>query len=135
MGQELARKGNYAEMRVAADCIRRGYSVSIPFGHETRYDLIIDKNGTLIRTQVKHAQLEGDSVRVKCTSTNHGGASAPYTLTCVDMIAAFEPTTDRVYYLPMSEIGGITRAALLRLIPAKNNQTKGIRLASDFLDP
>jgi hypothetical protein len=135
MGQELARKGNYAEMRVAADCIRRGYSVSFPFGHETRYDLIIDKSGVLLRTQVKHVQIQRDAIFVKCNSTNHGGICTPYTESCVDLIAAFEPTTDKVYYIPIAVVAGNTRAVSLRLQPARNNQIKGTRLAADFLDP
>lgn len=125
-------KGNYAELRVLADLVRLGYTVSIPFGGSARYDLIADKDGSLLRIQVKHASLYRDAVLVKCNSSP-GGKDNPYRAGEIDVIAAYEPTTDAIYYVPYEIAKGNSRAVSLRLSPSKNNQTKGTRLAASFL--
>ena len=45
--------GEYSESLFATICIERGYIISKPFSHETRYDLIVDINNSLHRVQVK----------------------------------------------------------------------------------
>jgi hypothetical protein len=132
MAAESANKGNYAEMRVMADCARRGYTVSIPFGHSTRYDLIVDRRTQLIRVQVKHVQIKSNAIVVKCTSNYRGGALYNYLTSEVDVIAAYEPETDAVYYVPMDVVSKNTRAVSLHLGSPLNNQEKGIRFARDF---
>ncbi|HET9593383.1 MAG TPA: group I intron-associated PD-(D/E)XK endonuclease [Solirubrobacterales bacterium] len=49
----LKRKGDLAELKVAADLIDRGCRISIPFGEDCDYDLIADYEGRLHRVQVK----------------------------------------------------------------------------------
>ena len=50
------RTGSVAELAVSAKLVSLGYDVSLPFG-EMSYDLIADKDGRLIRVQVKSATL------------------------------------------------------------------------------
>jgi hypothetical protein len=45
---ERKRKGNLAELKVAADLAARGCEISIPFGENCSYDLIADYEGRLI---------------------------------------------------------------------------------------
>ena len=47
-------KGNIGEAIMLAEFIKRGIQVSIPFGDNARYDLIIDLNGKLYKVQVKY---------------------------------------------------------------------------------
>lgn len=48
---ELAtkQKGNLTELQCIAAFYELGYSVSIPYGENSRYDLIADINGRLIK--------------------------------------------------------------------------------------
>jgi hypothetical protein len=52
-------QGNIGEASVMLEAIKRGYAVSVPHGHSTRYDLIIDKCGRLYRVQVKTIKSDG----------------------------------------------------------------------------
>lgn len=47
-------KGDSAEAIFMSECILRGYSVGIPFGHNNAYDLIVEGySGKLYKVQVK----------------------------------------------------------------------------------
>lgn len=43
------RTGDLSELRLMHDLVRAGYVVSIPFGEDHRYDLLIDKDGIISR--------------------------------------------------------------------------------------
>src|SRR5436190_1785054 len=60
-------------MRVAADLVRRGYKVALPFGEDWDYDLIVERDGRLERVQVKHATSDGRVVEVRCYSVSSTG--------------------------------------------------------------
>ena len=89
-----------------------------------RYDLILDVGNTLLRTQGKWANREGDVVIVRgrtCRHTPRGYVRTRYSEAEIDGIAAWCPETDDCYFVPTAEIAG--RAAFsLRLAPARNNQ-------------
>ena len=48
--------GEYSESLFATHCMEKGYIVSKPFSHYTRYDLIIDVDNVLHRVQVKSTE-------------------------------------------------------------------------------
>lgn len=138
MVARLKRLGDLAELRVAADLVRRGHQVLLPFGEDCRYDLAVDRgDGRLERIQVKYTASDGRVVEVRCrTTTVTAGrvrATARYTAAEVDWLAVFDATTDRCYYVPASRFDG--RSVLhLRLRPARNGQQRGVTLAADCLD-
>jgi hypothetical protein len=136
----LKQKGDLAELKVAADLVERGCSISFPFGEDCDYDLIADMNGVLHRIQVKYTESDGQMILVRCRShsltkgkvrrTKH------YTAETVDWVAVYDRTSGSCYYLPSSELGHSGRSdATLRLVPARNGQQSGIRFASDYTDP
>jgi hypothetical protein len=51
----------------------------------------------------------------------------------VDWIAVWDPTTARPYYVPSTVFDGYLQITL-RLTPARNNQSLGVRDARDFLE-
>ena len=55
--------GDVTEARIIAVLIEAGYSVSIPFGDNDRYDLVLDTGNKLRRVQCKTGWIEGDVVR------------------------------------------------------------------------
>lgn len=122
----LKRKGDLAELKVAADLLDRGCRLSIPFGEDCDYDLIADAGPALHRIQVKYTESNGKIILIRCRShsltkgkirhTKH------YTAATVDWIAVYDRTTDRCYYCPSSELGSGRCELSLRLVAARNGQ-------------
>ena len=48
----------------------------------------------------------------------------------VEYFAVYSPDMDKVYLIPIDHVG--TTQATLRLVPAKNNNQHGIRMAQDY---
>jgi hypothetical protein len=136
----LKKKGDLAELRVAADLVARGCELSIPFGEDSDYDLIADYEGRLHRVQVKYTQSDGRViiVRTRSHSLTKGKirTTKHYTVNTVDWIAVYDATTDRCYYVASWILGvdGLSDMRL-RLAPARNGQALRIRRAEDYLDP
>lgn len=136
----LKRKGDIAELRVAADLAARSCHVLIPFGEDCDYDLVADYEGRLHRVQVKYTTSDGRIVlvRTRSHSLTKGKVrqTKVYTSKTVDWIAVYDVTTDRCYYVPSWMLGADGRGGLqLRLVPARNGQSLRIRRAEDYLDP
>ena len=113
----------------------QGHEVALPFGENTRYDLIVDRSGRLSRVQCKTGRLRDGTVRF-ATSSTYAHLPSPrelrrHYLGQIDEFAVYCPETNSVYLIPISEVQ--TRAsAYLRVDPPRNSQTQGIRLASRF---
>jgi hypothetical protein len=135
----LKRKGDLAELKVAADLIDRGCRLSIPFGEDCDYDLIADYEGRLHRVQVKYTRSDSRIVLMRCRSHSLTKgkirATKRYTSKTVDWIATYDCTTDRCYYCPSWELGSGRAELRLRLQPARNGQRVGIREAQAYTDP
>jgi PD-(D/E)XK endonuclease len=136
----LKRKGDIAELQVAADLATRGCQVLFPFGEDCDYDLAADFEGRLHRVQVKYTKSDGRVIVVRCRSHSLTNGKVRrtkvYTAAMVDWIVVFDATSDRCYYVPSRVLGvhGVTDLRL-RLVPARNGQLLRIRPAEDYLDP
>jgi hypothetical protein len=133
----LKQKGDLAELMIAADLRRRGYRISIPFGEDCDYDLVVERRGKLERVQVKHATSDGAAIIVRCRSHSLTNgrirATKHYTVETVDWIAVWESVSRTPYYVPSSVFDGFSELRL-RLTPARNNQRVGVRDAAEFLE-
>ncbi len=112
-----------------------GFSVMVPFGENTRYDLVIDDGVRLARVQCKTGRLRDGAVRFAVCST-YGHHPNPRVVRRdysgeVDFFAVHCPETDGVYLIPIDRLP-LTREGALRVEPPKNNQRIGVRLASDY---
>lgn len=133
------QKGDLAELKVACDLRRRGYEIAIPFGEESRYDLIVDRLGRLERVQVKHTDRGNRAViEVPCYSQTivNGKVRSvtPYTDESIDWLAVYDAPTDRCFYIPAKELGKGRRGFTLRFEPTENRQRVGIRFADRYAD-
>lgn len=135
----LKRKGELAELKVAADLLQRGCCVSFPFGEDCDYDLIADYGGILHRVQVKYTTSDGQVVVVRCRSHSLTNGrirrTKQYTAATVDWIAVYDKTSDRCYYCPSTELGSGRSSLGLRLAPARNGQLARTRNAEDYTEP
>jgi PD-(D/E)XK endonuclease len=130
------QKGDLAELMVACDLRERGCMIAIPFGEESDYDLVFDREGSLERVQVKYVESDGRVIHVSCRSNSLTNGKVRrikrYTQATVDWIAVYDRTTDACYYVPASELGRGRDTLTLRLAPARNGQRAGIRFAENY---
>lgn len=129
--RDTKRVGDRSEAKVLAALIDAGYDVSVPFGENQRYDLIIDDGSALFRVQVKTGRLRDGVIIYNCSSSHahRGGVSRPY-FGQIEYLAVYCPDTGKVYMLPEEELTSTN--AHLRVSPARNNMVKTIRWASRF---
>jgi hypothetical protein len=107
--------GDTTEARVLHALIARGYSVSIPFGDNDSYDLLVDSASGLHRTQCKTGWLEDGCVRFKTASetTIDGETVAEDYGESVDAFAVRCKDTERLYWVPEATAG--TKNTYLRV--------------------
>jgi hypothetical protein len=135
----LKTKGDLAELKVAADLVERGYRIAIPFGEDHDFDLILCRDETLERIQVKYSRSDGEVITVKCYSHSLTNGrirkTKRYTATSIEWLAVYDPTTDRCFYIPATELGAGRSTIHLRLTDAKNCQRRGVRFAETYCEP
>lgn len=95
-----ARQGEKSELAVASELMTQGYGVSFPFGHNHRYDLIVDKEGSLYRVQVKTAKHEGGNRYYIQADADD------YDKTHVDLLAGYSEDEEAVFFIPVDEASG-----------------------------
>lgn len=135
----LKGKGDLAELMVAADLLRRGHKIAIPYGEDCDFDLILIRDDRLERVQVKYARSDGSVINVKCFSHSLTNGkirrTKHYTAETIDLLAVYDQTSDRCYYVPATELGAGRSSLFLRLKPARNGQRLGTRPAENYLEP
>jgi prevent-host-death family protein len=127
-------KGNVAEAAIAAAAIKLGIAVLRPVVEHTRYDLIFDVNGRLLRVQCKWAPVRGDVIAVNLAGYRHtarGPVRSTYTPDEIDGVAVYCEERDECYWLPAERIERM-RAIQLRIAPTKNGQKAQLNWASDY---
>ena len=129
---EKKQKGNLTELQCISAFYEIGYSVSIPYGENNRYDFIADIEGHLIRVQVKTSSTkdDGKSYSFSCRSSRTNGKrtiNKKYNKSEIDYFATC--IKGKCYLIPLSECGS---DKLLRFVPPKNGQTRGVNFAKDY---
>jgi hypothetical protein len=125
--------GETSEAVIMAHMIARGDGVALPFGNNQRYDMILDRCGTLIKAQCKTGRLRNGVVRFKVVSTNgFTGKDRDYKGQ-VDVFLVWCPELNAVYEVPVGTCG--KRIMSLRVQPTRNGQTAYVRFAAQYLVP
>ena len=132
----LKAKGDLAEVMIAADLMRRGYKIALPYGEDWDYDLILCRGASLERVQVKHATSDGRVVPVRCMSHSLTNGrvreTKKYTAATIDWLAVYDATTEGCFYVPAAQLGEGRVILSLRLVPALSGRREGIRWAADY---
>ena len=110
MDSNNRRTGSVAELAVAAKLASLGYNVSLPFG-ELPYDIVAEKDGKLIRVQVKSATLSKHG-SYRCSLTHGRQNKVKYTSESCDLIVLFAPYSedyadihnDGYYVIPLRDL-------------------------------
>jgi hypothetical protein len=106
----------------------------VPFGENTRADLIIESEGRLARLQCKTGRLRTGAVRfATCSFYGHHARPKPPRdyIGDIDAFAVYCPETAGVYVVPIGDVM-LRRQGALRVTPPKNNQRRKIRFAASY---
>ena len=108
------QKGITTEMYVAAYLLSLGYNVSQPLCQDSKYDLIVDVDGKLLRLQVKTSrETSSNSIEFNCRSTTTNSQynkSRRYSPTEIDYFATY--WNNKAYLVPISECSTTKRLHL-----------------------
>lgn len=99
-------KGDHAELRIAAELKKHGWSVLFPYTESQQYDLVAEKD-EFVRIQVKSSNCIGGAVKFHCycsNSSKSGNNETQYTEDDIDGIAVFNEDTGKCYWIPVSDI-------------------------------
>ena len=116
--EDTNTKGKITELEVLSYIIKKGYSVSIPFGDKDRYDQIWDIKGKLYKIQVKTSSLKEDGAYLEFACyTMSNRKRHMYSKSEIDFFATFY--NNQVYVVPVEECSVNKR---LRFISTQPNQ-------------
>lgn len=128
-------KGDIGVAKVIADLTVRRWNVCLPLTEHAKYDMIAEKDGKLVRVQVRFTTSKNGTIAVRLSSTwndKHGSHRVNRKSGDYDLLAIYCPNTDLVYYAWDKDFSN-TKAIQLRLDATKNNQATNVRMASDYL--
>lgn len=124
--------GQRSEAAVLAQLVKHGYRVLTPFGHNHRYDFVLDLKDRFLRVQCKTGRLRNGAIIYNARSTrsntrrairrDYGGE--------IDAFAVYCPDTARVYVIPFGD--ATISVGALRVDPPANGQARRIRWAVDY---
>jgi PD-(D/E)XK endonuclease len=128
-------KGDRTTLAVMLALREAGFAVSVPFGENTRYDLVIDDGKRLARVQCKTGRLrEGAVLFAACSCYGHhrnpDTARRSYEGQ-IDLFAVHCQQNGRVYVIPIDDIQARVMVTL-RVDPPRNGQRRKIRFAADY---
>ncbi len=133
------RKGDLAELKVAAHLAELGYRLAFPYGEDWDYDLILIRGDAFERVQVKHATSDGRVIAVRCSSSSLTNGKVRqvkrYTAAMIDWLAVYDCTTDLCLYIPAPLLGDGRRQMHIRLMPTLNGQRALTHDAVQFRTP
>lgn len=124
--------GAVTEARVFAALVPEFDSVLLPFGDNSRYDLVVEHAGTFLRIQCKTARQMGGGIVFPTTSSQaHRGKGKQGYVGQADYFGVASATDPRVFLVPVPHKGHI-RDMTLRLVPTLSGRVKGCNFAEDY---
>lgn len=109
--------------------LKKGYNVLQPINPNSSYDLVIEKDGSFTRLQVKYLTLRKGVLRVELDRPKRRTLS--YKQRDVDAMGIYEVSEHKFYLIPIDKISTFTEF-WLRVKEPKNAQVKNIHLAQEF---
>src|SRR2546422_9412112 len=104
--------GNRSALAIMFGLLQAGYEVLVPFGENTRYDLVIDDGKSLARVQCKTGRLRQGAIRwATCSSYAHHPNPKARKLDYqgeIDLFAVYCEETQGVYLVPIADVATAT---------------------------
>lgn len=126
------QKGNLGFSSTIKELHKLGYNVFSELGDLSKIDIIAEKQGNLIRIQVKYVTEKNGIVTLSLKKSGPNGYRYTYCSDDADIFSVYLPTFDKVLFIPAKLACQNKNAFILRFNPTKNCQTKNIHLVEDF---
>jgi hypothetical protein len=127
--------GDRSTLAIMSALQESGYALYLPFGENTRCDLLVERDTELIRIQCKTGRLRNGAIRFavcSCYGHHRNPETARRTYQGqIDFFAVYCPEMGSVYLIPIEDVP-LKSAAYLRVHAPRNNQRRGIRFAADY---
>jgi len=124
-----SQTGERSEAALLNALTQCGYSVYLPFGSSSRCDMVIERGQDLWRVQCKNGVFRNGCIRF-ATCSNTGNVPLDYRGQA-DMFGVYCHELHGCYLVPVEHVP--TRFAILRVRPARNGQSIGVRWAETYL--
>ena len=126
-------KGDVSTAMILAALVAQGQTVSVPWGDNAAYDLVLDSDGVLHRVQCKTGRLRGGRIVFQTSSVSLTGGK--YTKSHyrdrIDFWAVYCLENDKVYLIPVADVQNVSQAALHLEVPKSRNR-HGYKLAAFY---
>lgn len=123
--------GELSEAAVLKRVLQLGYSASIPFGNNQRYDLILDAEHKLFKVQIKTAHFYKGCLIFSTCSRNGFTLQRKSYEGEIDLFLAYASHTDKVYKIPVESASKTSIS--LRISQLKRTAPLStVRWAKDF---
>jgi hypothetical protein len=135
-GLHPKRVGAVSQAKVLAALVAAGKSILLPFGENTRYDLLIEESGRFVRVQCKTGRLGPRGAIKFPTASTYGhhtrrqGCERRGYRGEADLFGVYCPENDRVYLVPVDSVPNTQ--GCLRITAPANGQRRQIRWAEEF---
>ena len=125
------QKGNIGLSVFRSAALKKGYITSVA-DEGAVYDVIVDKHdGKLYRAQVKYKNIrDNGTVEVKFLTIPAKGKKIIYDVNNVDALVIYEPTTEKILWIPSDYNGG--KNFSVRFIPPTYNRKKDVVMCDRF---
>jgi hypothetical protein len=124
-------KGELSEAIILAHLLKKGFSVSIPFGNNQRYDMIVDDGVTLSKVQCKTAHTNNGCAVFNTSSVNGFTSKKTHYVGQIDYFLVYHPETGSIFKVPVNDVG--RSSVLIRFVPARGGGKTVVRHAKDYL--
>jgi hypothetical protein len=122
--------GDRSTLAVILALRQAGFHVLVPFGENTRYELVIDDGTQLARVQCKTGRLRSGAVLFKAASSYahhpHPRMRSRNYIGQIDVFAVYCPDNGAVYLVPIQD-ASLAWQGSLRVAPPRNSQRRRIR--------
>lgn len=123
-------KGSIGELTIARDLQLNGFNVFKELGDLSKIDLIAEKDGKLIKIQVKSLTSKNGVVTLDCKKSGPN-YSFRYSSEDVDCFAIYVLDLDLIGYVLSKELL-VQTTINLRVSNPKNGQLSGVRFIQDY---
>ena len=102
-------KGDIAEAVFTAECLKRGWIISKPYGDNCRYDAILDRGNGLERIQIKSSTFSPErgviqsATRRIYNNQTKGQICNSYSKKDIDAFVIYSPELEKLYFVPIDE--------------------------------
>jgi hypothetical protein len=132
--------GDIAEAFTTALFLSKGYTVLQPVGDNQRYDLVVENGDGFRKIQVKSCSIKNGCVVAYTRSVHNSRTKTTcivYNTNEIDAFALYCKDNGQLYYINAKDIaddnGDLPKTVSLRVHASKNNQTKNVKWAKDYI--